>query len=84
MITPDLTGAQWRKSTRSGGVQGCVEIATGTDWHKSSHSGGGQGCVEVTHSSRWAAIRDTKNRDAGALTFSAEAFTAFLAAAKNA
>ncbi|MFD9895289.1 DUF397 domain-containing protein [Amycolatopsis sp. NPDC059027] len=62
MNAPDLTGAHWRKSTRSGGAQNCVEVA---------------------QSATWAAVRDTKNRDAGALTFSAEAFTAFLAAAKN-
>jgi len=29
MITPDLSGAEWRKSARSGGTGGnCVEIAT--------------------------------------------------------
>ncbi len=32
MITPDLTGARWRTSSRSGGGQNCVEIARSTTW----------------------------------------------------
>lgn len=57
MITPDLTGARWRKS---------------------SHSGGGQACVEVARSTTWAAVRDTKNRQAATLTVDAATFDAFL------
>jgi len=57
MITPDLTGARWCKSSRSGG---------------------GQNCVEVARSTMWAAVRDTKNRDAATLTFDAATFDAFL------
>ncbi len=58
MITPDLTGAHWRTSSRSGG---------------------GQNCVEVARSTTWAAVRDTKNREAATLTFDAATFDAFLA-----
>lgn len=57
MIIPDLTGARWRTSSRSGG---------------------GQNCVEVARSTTWAAVRDTKNREAATLTFDAAAFDAFL------
>lgn len=57
MITPDLTGARWRTSSRSGG---------------------GQNCVEVARSCTWAAIRDTKNREAATLTFDAATFDTFL------
>ncbi|MGH3851809.1 MAG: DUF397 domain-containing protein, partial [Pseudonocardiaceae bacterium] len=32
MIAPDLTGAHWRKSSRSGGGQNCVEVARSTTW----------------------------------------------------
>lgn len=57
MIAPDLTGARWRKSSRSGGAQNCVEVA---------------------QSATWAAVRDTKNREAGTLTFEATRFNVFL------
>lgn len=61
MITPDLTGARWRTSSRSEG---------------------GQNCVEVARSSTWAAVRDTKNREAATLTVGAATFDAFLATIK--
>ncbi|MGH3870616.1 MAG: DUF397 domain-containing protein [Pseudonocardiaceae bacterium] len=32
MITPDLTGAHWCTSSRSGGGQACVEVARSTTW----------------------------------------------------
>lgn len=32
MITPDLTGARWRTSSRSGGGQACVEVARSPQW----------------------------------------------------
>lgn len=32
MITPALTGARWRTSSRSGGGQNCVEVARSTTW----------------------------------------------------
>jgi hypothetical protein len=47
MSIPDLSAAQWRKSSHSGGQGGnCVEVAA--QWRKSSRSGGqGGDCVEV-------------------------------------
>ncbi|MGI8333975.1 DUF397 domain-containing protein [Actinomadura scrupuli] len=52
MNTPELTGAVWRKSTRSGANEGsCVEVAA--VWRKSTRSGGNEGnCVEVAEAWR--------------------------------
>jgi len=82
---PDLTRAQWRKSSYSGSNGGeCVECAPlGTvAWHKSSYSGdtGGQ-CVQVADLTPHIAVRDSKNPSAGALTLTPEAFVAFVMAA---
>ncbi|GAA2715979.1 DUF397 domain-containing protein [Micromonospora olivasterospora] len=56
----DLTGARWRKSTRSGNNGGnCVEVADNLP-----------GVVLV---------RDTKDRDGGALAFAPDAWRAFVA-----
>ncbi|AEW93614.1 MULTISPECIES: DUF397 domain-containing protein [Streptomycetaceae] len=57
---PDLTSAQWRKSSYS--------TDTGGD------------CVEVAALPSTVAVRDSKNPDGPALTFTPEAFTAFLSA----
>ncbi|MBP2323023.1 hypothetical protein JOF56_003408 [Kibdelosporangium banguiense] len=38
-------------------------------WRKSSHSGSNGGCVEVAFVPGIAAVRDTKNRTGGTLTF---------------
>ena len=60
----DVTGARWRKSTKSGNNGGdCVEVADNL-----------RGVVLV---------RDTKNRDDGTLTFTPEAWRAFLDLAKR-
>ncbi|MFG2191418.1 DUF397 domain-containing protein [Streptomyces sp. NPDC048639] len=84
---PDLTRAQWRKSSYSGDTGGeCVECATlgGTWWRKSSYSGhdGGE-CVEVAAVPHAVAIRDSKDPDGPALTFTPAAFAAFVDAAAN-
>ncbi len=68
-----LTGAQWRKSSYSGGTGGdCVECAplNGAAWHKSpsgSNTGGGL-----------VAVRDSKNPGGPAFTVGAAAFEAFV------
>jgi hypothetical protein len=47
-------------------------------WRKSTYSGGnGGGCVEVGQSADTVRVRDTKNRDGGELTFSADAWRMF-------
>ncbi|WP_327035992.1 DUF397 domain-containing protein [Micromonospora ureilytica] len=61
----DMTGARWRKSTKSGGNGGnCVEVADNLP-----------GVVLV---------RDTKDRDGGTLTFSAQSWRGFVAMARDA
>lgn len=53
-------------------------------WRKSSYSGPqGNDCVELTLSTSTAGIRDTKNRDGGALWFSTRTFGAFVSALKS-
>ncbi|MEU8013674.1 DUF397 domain-containing protein [Micromonospora parva] len=60
----DLSGAVWRKSTRSGDNGGdCVEVATNLP-----------GVV---------AVRDSKDSTGPLLTFTAQAWTVFIAAANH-
>ncbi|MDG9674577.1 DUF397 domain-containing protein [Micromonospora sp. DH14] len=60
----DLSGAVWRKSTRSGDNGGdCVEVATNLP-----------GVV---------AVRDSKDAPGPLLTFTTQAWTDFIAAAKH-
>lgn len=47
-------------------------------WRKSTYSdGNGGSCVEVGGTARVVLVRDTKNRAAGTLAFSAQAWRAF-------
>jgi hypothetical protein len=88
MSTVDLSGARWRKSSRSnGGINGnCVEIALlDVEWRKSSWSNGGNNgnCVEIAFpGSSAAAIRDSKNPTGPALVVPVGAFRAVIAAAR--
>ncbi|GAB3505650.1 DUF397 domain-containing protein [Amycolatopsis cihanbeyliensis] len=55
---------------------------TDARWRKSSHSGGegtNADCVEVAFVGAAVAVRDSKERGAGALIFSATAWRAFRA-----
>lgn len=53
------------------------------DWRKSSYSGAqGGDCIETASADGAVIVRDTKNRDGGALTFTAVAWTAFAASLK--
>jgi hypothetical protein len=56
---------------------------TGLAWRKSSRSGGGTNgnCVEVAFAGTAVAVRDSKNRAAGALAFPEASWKAFLGAA---
>lgn len=50
------------------------------EWRKSSHSSGGNNsaCVEVMYAGRVVGVRDSKNRGAGVLVFSAVQWRRFL------
>lgn len=50
-----MTEMRWRKSSRNGAYENCVELA----WRKSSYSGKEGNCVELAHPP--GAIRDSKN-----------------------
>jgi Domain of unknown function (DUF397) len=48
-------------------------------WRKSSYSGGNGGaCVEVADTPGVVLVRDTTNRDGGALAFTAAAWSTFI------
>jgi hypothetical protein len=49
------------------------------DWRKSSYSGSNGSCVETASASGVVLVRDTTDRDAGTLAFTAEAWAAFTA-----
>ena len=49
------------------------------DWRKSSYSeGNGGSCVETASADGAVLVRDTTDREGGTLTFSAEAWQAFM------
>ena len=60
-------------------------MSTPDNWRKSSYSGPGDGnsCLEIANDSSRVAIRDTKARARGALTFPAGVFVAFVSALKG-
>jgi len=53
------------------------------EFRKSSYSATESHCVEVADIPRMSAVRDTKNPDLGALTFSSPEWQAFLDAVKR-
>jgi hypothetical protein len=70
----------WRKATHSGANGGeCGEVGT---WRKATHGGGNDGgCVEVATADTQIAVRDSKDPDAAALTFSTSGWRQFIARA---
>lgn len=77
MTVPELAQSVWRKSSYSSDEANCVEVAF-AGWHKSSYSSSEANCVEVAHAPAVVGVRDTKDRDGGALTLTPAAWTAFL------
>jgi hypothetical protein len=56
-----------------------------TPWRKSSYSNTGANCVEVAQTrSGKVAVRDSKNPDGGALSFSPDEWQAFVTKVHNA
>lgn len=53
-------------------------------WRKSSYTGNGGQCVEVGNGHRVVMVRDSKNRDAGALAFSPDAWRNLVTSIKGA
>lgn len=89
MKAVDLTGAEWRKATRSTNNGGnCVEVAlnlVGADWRKSSRSGNNDGqCIEVAGNLPGiVGVRDSKDPAGPALVVSPSAWVAFTGAVKG-
>lgn len=54
-----------------------------THWHKSTYSSGAHNCVEVADWPAGAAVRDTQNRELGALIYGSTEWRAFLHTAKD-
>ena len=52
-------------------------------WRKSSRSGAGNDCVELVVGRSGAAVRDSKNADAGHLVFEGARWHAFLGVVKE-
>ncbi|MFJ8824798.1 DUF397 domain-containing protein [Streptomyces sp. NPDC102467] len=81
---PKSTNVQWRKSSYSGDQGGdCVECAplgATLAWAKSSYSGDqGGSCVEVAGTPcATVAVRDSKDPAGPSISFSPEAFGAFV------
>jgi len=48
------------------------------DWRKSTYSGSNGSCVETASRDGVVMVRDTTNRDGGTLSFTADAWQAFL------
>ena len=74
----------WFKSTYSASQGDCVEVAHApTPFRKSSYSASQTACVEVADTPAFSAVRDTQNRELGALTYGPAEWRAFLDTAKG-
>lgn len=68
LLAADLTGAPWKKSTRSGGGNGdCVETTP----------------LKVSSDVLGMGVRDSKDPDGPVLRFSADAWSAFMASVER-
>ncbi|GAB3732784.1 DUF397 domain-containing protein [Nocardiopsis nanhaiensis] len=71
----------WFKSSYSQSEAACAEIAH-FPWHTASYSAAHGECVEVAEGSL-TGVRDTQNRELGALFFAANEWQALIDAAKD-
>ncbi|AEW94895.1 MULTISPECIES: DUF397 domain-containing protein [Streptomycetaceae] len=78
------TELAWFKSSYSGSQGGnCVEVALA--WRKSSYSGDqGGNCVEVAACPSTVHVRDSKDKSGPTLSFSPDAWSAFVSFAATA
>lgn len=60
-----------------------VSDLTGAMWRKSSRSGAGNDCVELVVARIGAAVRDSKNPEAGHVAFAECGWNAFLGVVKE-
>jgi len=56
---------------------------TGANWRKSSRSGAGNDCVELVVARIGAAVRDSKNPEAGHIIFAGTGWDTFMGALKD-
>ena len=54
-----------------------------TPWIKATASNGGNNCVEMRRQGQHVQVRDSKNPDGPALTFTSDEFAAWLAGARG-
>ena len=60
-----------------------VSDLTGAQWRKSSRSGAGNDCVELVVARIGAAVRDSKNPDAGHVSFETTGWDVFMGVVKE-
>jgi hypothetical protein len=60
-----------------------VSDLAGAQWRKSSRSGAGNDCVELVVARIGAAVRDSKNPEAGHVSFADAGWTAFMGVVKE-
>jgi hypothetical protein len=81
----DLSGARWRKSSRSSNVSNCVEVAVlnGARWRKSSRRTDNANCVEIAVAPCTVAVRDSKNPTGSVLAVPPPVWAAFTTALRT-
>jgi hypothetical protein len=60
-----------------------VSDLAGASWRKSSFSGAGNDCVELAVAGAGAAVRDSKNAEAGHISFANAGWDTFMGAVKD-